>query len=62
MLSKINTVIVMQLYNLAMEIILKYNFITSFDKLAEMMRLNRFESVFELNQPYNGVIDIALTM
>ena len=52
----------MQLYNLAKEIILKYNFITSFDKLAEMMQLNRFESVFELNQPYNGVIDIALTM
>ena len=50
----------MQLYNLAMEIILKYNFITSFDKLAEMMQLNRFESVFAYDQPYNGVIDTAL--
>ena len=60
MLRKINTVIVMQLYNLAMEIILKYNFITSFDKLAEMMRMNRFESVFEYDQSYIVVTNTAL--
>ena len=60
MLRKINTVIVMQLYNLAMEIILNYIFITSFDKLAEMMQLNRFESVFEYDQSYNVVINTAL--
>ena len=51
----------MQLFNLKKEIILNYHFIISFDKLAEMMRLNRFESVFEHNQPYSGVMDIALT-
>ena len=48
MLTKINTVIVMQLYNIVMEVILSHIFIISFNKLAEMMRLNRFESVFRV--------------
>ena len=55
------SVIVMQLFNLKKEIILNYHFTISFDKLAEMMRLNRFESVFEHNQPCSRVMDLALT-